>query len=73
MHGRVKTTEEMKDPRWFNEDDIPYDEMLPADRVFLPRVLEGEIFTTNFRFNDQEKTSAKEFGYRTAVMEEFPV
>ncbi len=38
IRGTASDTEEMTGGRWFRVDDIPYDEMLPADRDFLPKV-----------------------------------
>ncbi len=73
VHGDPVKTDEMGDPQWFNRQDIPYNEMLPPDRIFLPRILDGDIFITNFRFNDKKKTSATEFGYREVVRRELPL
>ena len=36
-----KETEEMGGPKFFNPDKIPYDEMMSADRIFLPKILLG--------------------------------
>ena len=37
--GEASSTDEMTDPTWFALDDIPYDEMLPADRDFMPVII----------------------------------
>ena len=37
--GEAKSTDEMRCPTWFDIDHIPYDEMLPADRDFLPQII----------------------------------
>lgn len=39
--GEPAESEEMK-PEWFSIDNIPYEKMWASDRVWLPRVLEGE-------------------------------
>ena len=37
--GEAISTEEMIDPTWFALDDIPYNEMLPADKDFMPVII----------------------------------
>lgn len=52
-------SEEMK-PQWFALDDIPYDKMWPADRIWLPIVLGGDKITGEFTLNSDnsvEKSS----------------
>jgi 8-oxo-dGTP diphosphatase / 2-hydroxy-dATP diphosphatase len=48
--GTPIETEEMK-PQWFLYDEIPYDEMWPDDRYWLPQVLAGETLTGSFHFD----------------------
>ena len=38
------------DPFWCPIDAIPYDEMWENDRIWLPRVLQGERIRADFRF-----------------------
>ena len=38
------------DPFWCRIDGIPYDEMWENDRMWLPRVLQGERIRADFRF-----------------------
>lgn len=40
--GEIKETPEMLTPTWFPIHDVPLDEMMPADRVFLPLILNGK-------------------------------
>jgi hypothetical protein len=56
-------------PESFSEESLPFEEMLPTDKIFLPRVLEGELFATNFQFSDAELTSVKEFGFKKVKKE----
>lgn len=49
--GRPSETEEMI-PEWFDEKNIPYDQMLPADKYWLPMFLEGRRFSGNVLFNE---------------------
>lgn len=48
--GTAHETEEMKDPQWYERDSIPYSDMLPADRLFVPKILAGETFTGTVSF-----------------------
>ncbi len=38
------------DPFWCRIDEVPYDEMWENDRIWLPRVFEGERIRADFRF-----------------------
>jgi ADP-ribose pyrophosphatase YjhB (NUDIX family) len=40
--GDVRETEEMATPTWFTVPDLPYGDMMPSDRDWLPRLLAGE-------------------------------
>jgi mutator protein MutT len=42
-HGKPHETEEMR-PQWFAIQDIPYGEMWPDDRLWMPKLLEGTLF-----------------------------
>ena len=48
--GTPTETEEMK-PQWFLYDEIPYDDMWPDDRYWLPQVLAGVTLTGSFHFD----------------------
>ena len=37
-------------PQWFSLSEIPYDEMWEDDRIWLPRILAGEIVAGDFLF-----------------------
>ncbi len=52
--GEPKETEEMK-PRWFKTNEIPYDEMWPADKYWIPLFLDGKKFRGRVYFEDQNK------------------
>ncbi|MBU3942719.1 8-oxo-dGTP diphosphatase [Patescibacteria group bacterium] len=47
--GEPKESEEMK-PKWFDLNDIPYDETWDDDKFWLPQVLAGEKLKANFFF-----------------------
>ncbi len=52
--GEPVETEEMK-PAWYSVDAIPYDEMWPDDRYWLPLLLEGQKFHTKFLFGEGDQ------------------
>lgn len=47
--GEPVETEEMQ-PKWFDVDAIPFDNMWADDRFWLPRLLKGERFVGTFAF-----------------------
>ncbi len=49
--GEPKETEEMC-PKWFDITDIPYDNMFPDDKYWLPLILEGKKINAYFDFDD---------------------
>ena len=49
--GSPIESEEMK-PRWFHTDEIPYDQMWPDDKYWLPMFLDGRNFKGKFFFNE---------------------
>lgn len=38
--GIASSTEEMSSPTWFSLDQVPYENMLPADQEFIPKILD---------------------------------
>lgn len=40
--GDPQETDEVGDPQWFHKDHLPLENMMPADRHWLPAVLAGE-------------------------------
>lgn len=49
--GTPTETEEMR-PEWYPVDAIPYDEMWPDDRYWIPIFLAGKKFRTKFLFGE---------------------
>ena len=39
--GKVRSSDEME-PAWFSTEDMPFEQMWQADRIWLPRILKGE-------------------------------
>ncbi|HVQ43653.1 MAG TPA: 8-oxo-dGTP diphosphatase [Candidatus Saccharimonadia bacterium] len=50
--GEPMETEEMA-PRWFDERELPYDEMWADDRYWLPEVLVGKYIEAEFLFGGE--------------------
>ncbi|MCR4280591.1 MAG: 8-oxo-dGTP diphosphatase [Candidatus Komeilibacteria bacterium] len=52
--GKLVETEEMK-PCWFEQTNLPLDEMWPDDRFWLPLFLADKKFRAEFTFGDEER------------------
>lgn len=52
--GEIRDSKEMKH-EWFLTDRIPYGEMWPNDRKWIPKVLSGEVFSVVFWHDDAGK------------------
>ncbi len=50
FEGVPVESEEMK-PKWFNVDEIPFDQMWPDDKYWLPLLLKEKRFKGKFLFN----------------------
>ena len=55
--GSAGETKEMTDPQWYDFGPhsikpVPYSDMLPGDREFLPKILQGETFTGKIWFKE---------------------
>lgn len=52
--GEPSETDEAR-PEWFEVGEIPYDQMWPDDRYWLPLLLDGRTFSGEFVFGDDEQ------------------
>lgn len=52
--GEPQETEEMK-PRWFNLNEIPYQEMWWDDEIWFPIILRGSKVRASFMFDKNDK------------------
>lgn len=52
--GELQETEEMK-PEWFDIENIPYQQMWEDDRIWIPRMLDGEKVEYDFHFGNDGK------------------
>ena len=50
FRGSPAESEEMK-PRWFDVNEIPYNQMWPDDKYWLPMFLDGKKFKGKFLFD----------------------
>jgi len=55
--GEPQETDEME-PRWFPVDQIPYDQMWPADRRWLPTFLAGKQFVGRVEFGPNKEINS---------------
>ncbi|NTU69400.1 8-oxo-dGTP diphosphatase [bacterium] len=53
--GEPKESDEMK-PKWFPINSIPYEEMWPDDKYWLPLLIDGKKFKGKFWFKDKNNT-----------------
>lgn len=56
--GKPVETEEMK-PQWFNKDQLPFENMWPADKEWLPIFLQGKYFRGEVIFDSEIKKFIK--------------
>jgi len=54
-NGEPKSTDEMEDPQWFDKNELPIHEMMPADPHWLPIVLSGKKLTATFYYGPHQK------------------
>ena len=54
-NGAPISTEEMSDPTWFDFDEIPINQMLPADKHWLPLVLSGKKIKVDASYGPHQK------------------
>jgi len=57
-NGELQETEEMR-PQWFDLGAIPYADMWPEDKLWLPRVILGEKIKGKIYFKDLEGHAEK--------------
>jgi len=58
--GELVESEEMR-PQWFHVDEIPFADMWPDDKYWLPLILAGKKFTGKLLFADQDTVISQEF------------
>lgn len=58
--GEVKETSEMKTPTWFQISTLPFDEMMPTDRDWLPHALNGKLVLADAYLGPFQKEKLKE-------------
>jgi len=54
FNGEPKESEEMF-PKWFNINELPFEQMWPDDKYWFPLFLEGKKFRGKFLFDNSDK------------------
>lgn len=54
FEGEMRETEEAM-PQWFPVENLPFGEMWPDDRIWMPFLLQGKKFEGKFFFDDAYK------------------
>ncbi len=54
--GEPKATDEMATPTWFDLSKLPIDQMMPADRFWLPLALSGKRILAKASYGPFQKT-----------------
>jgi ADP-ribose pyrophosphatase YjhB (NUDIX family) len=57
--GEPRESEEMK-PEWFNSESIPYSQMWPDDKFWLPQVMQGKKVEAYFKLDKNNNILAQE-------------
>lgn len=58
-NGEISESDEMR-PEWFDINNIPYDNMFPDDKYWLPIILEGKKIKAYFNFDEDWNLLSKE-------------
>lgn len=58
--GEIKETKEMINPTWFDIDKIPYEQLMPADKDFLPFALKGKKLIAHPYLGPFQQTKLRE-------------
>lgn len=53
--GEVKETETMINPTWFDIDNLPIDNFMPADKEFIPLILKGKKIIIRAKYSPYQK------------------
>jgi 8-oxo-dGTP diphosphatase / 2-hydroxy-dATP diphosphatase len=56
FNGEYLETDEMK-PSWFNISNLPFENMWPDDKLWMPLLLSGKKFEGSFVFRDYDSIS----------------
>lgn len=62
--GEPKETREMGEPIFFDFENIPYQEMMPNDKVFLPKLLSGEKLVADIFLGEKDENDLPIFKFK---------
>ena len=61
-NGNPKESDEMS-PKWFNIKQVPFKQMLPDNKYWLPLILQGKKIKAHFNFDENWNLLSKEIEY----------
>lgn len=62
--GHPKESDEMSEPEWFEIDNLPLEEMMPADRKWLPPALSGKKIKASPKLGPFQRELLEDFELR---------
>jgi len=60
--GEAVPTEEMLEPTWFDIDKMPVSEMLPGDKIFMPKILSGKTIHNGWLIFEENFSGVRGYG-----------
>ena len=67
--GDPKETDEMGPPKFFSPSDLPFNEMMPNDRVFFPKILNGEKLVADVFLGKKDEDGNPVFVWKNEELE----
>lgn len=55
-NGEIVSTEDMADPKFYPISSIPLDQMMPADKIWVPEIFSGKRFIGKAKYGPRQET-----------------
>ena len=69
FENEPKETLEMDEPKFFTQSEILFNEMMPADKIFLPKMLEGEKVVADIFLGKKDEDGNPVFVWKNEELE----